>query len=108
MIEAQTRDGQIAGDTADIAAQIVRPLGRDAVPDTQIGVADTLLRVLRQIQQVRRRPAHGLSVFVIQLTQRLLRALKEQVDDLRVLHVRHSLSVSPLQTQNRDESYINR
>ena len=61
-------------------------LRRDGIPNPQIGVVDTFLRVLGIAKDIACHRAAYCAVFAIQLRKRLLGTREKQCDDLVVLH----------------------
>ena len=61
-------------------------LRRDGIPNPQIGIVDTFLRVLGIAKDIACHRAAYCAVFAIQLRKRLLGTCEKQCDDLVVLH----------------------
>lgn len=80
------RDRTAADERADKRRKRFRTLRRDRVPGAQIGIVHALLRILRACKDVVRELVAELAVFLVQLADGILRARKEQLDDLRVFH----------------------
>ena len=85
-------EGQVPRNPAGEGPQEPGPLGRDAVPQLQVGVVDAFLHILRVRQDVGRHLADRSSVAPCQLRDRLLRARPEQRYDLFIVHTPHFLS----------------
>ena len=88
----------VPGDGAAEGGQGPGLLRRNGVPYIQVCIAGAFLRILGIAQDIPGNAVKQLSVFPDQLRHSLLRALKEQSDDLLVLHDCHLLSVSPIQS----------
>ena len=65
-------EGKIADDSAQEGQQRIGPRRRDGVPSTQVGVVHTFLRVLAAVQDVVGQTVADLTVFAVQLSERLL------------------------------------
>lgn len=76
----------VSDERADKRRKRFRTLRRDRVPGAQIGIVHALLRILRACKDVVRELVAELAVFLVQLADGILRARKEQLDDLRVFH----------------------
>ena len=64
----------------------MRPLRRNGVPGTKVGIAHTFLGIKQIIQNFVGELVTGLAVFRVELADRKIGSRKEQINNLFVLH----------------------
>ena len=77
---------QIPGDAGQIGPQRAETFRRDGIPDTKVGVTDTLFRVPGVSQEPLGHTAAQRTIFLLGLGNGFLTPLKEQLNDLLVSH----------------------